>query len=277
MEDFFYQFQHSVNDGTIWVYIALIILALAIIGILFSIIFLFLRTIGKIGLTRGAWQADEGKEKLTFSGIMHEVWPYFWKVLLFTIVLAVLGIIAGIIMVLPIIFVSILTLGCGLICLIPILIAIGWFITVLTEFTITSIVNEGKDIMQALESAWNVIIKNPGQVILMGLILFIGQLVIGFLLFLPLLLIAAPVILGIIAQTRALTIAGIVLSGAGFLVYILLMIFAGAILQSYVGTAWTLVYRRLTGRGTAEAAAPSMEILEEHPGEPPENQALSFA
>jgi hypothetical protein len=46
---------------------------------------------------------------------------------------------------------------------------------------------------------------------------------------------------------------GLVLSAALFLLYLPILLAARGLLQSYVDTAWTLTFRRLTGRAPGSA------------------------
>ncbi len=46
---------------------------------IFWIIAIFLGTIGKIGLIRGAWQVEGGAENLIFGQLFSESTPYFWR------------------------------------------------------------------------------------------------------------------------------------------------------------------------------------------------------
>ena len=58
---------------------AFIAIAVALVCI-FWIVALFLGTIGRIGLIRGAWQAETGTEHLIFGQLFSESTPYFWRI-----------------------------------------------------------------------------------------------------------------------------------------------------------------------------------------------------
>jgi hypothetical protein len=89
----------------------------------------------------------------------------------------------------------------------------------------------------------------------MAVILWLIGLVIGFVLFLPMLLILAPVLIGFFTQARYAMGGGALISIVLFLIYLPVLIVARGILQSFVGSAWALVYRRLTGRPALSAAS----------------------
>ena len=259
MQNFFFQIQRGFEDGTIWIYIVLIVLGLILFSLLLSALFLVLRTVGKTALIRGTWRADEGQEKITFSDLLNESWHYFWRVLLFSVVLGILGMILGFILILPVILVTVFTLGCGLLCLIPLLIAINWSIQAFVELTVAAMVGEDLDILKAIERAWELLTGNLGSVALITLILYVGRFIITAITIAPLLLVITPAVLGILADTRIATIIGLAVSGLGFIIYILLAIVLSSGVQAYFGAAWTLIFRRLTGRSAEELAAPTPE------------------
>src|SRR5512139_1772722 len=73
VEQFFQQAGQWISDN-LWIFVVLglLILILAVLG-------MFLGTIGKIGLIRGALKADSGEEKLQFSELFRGSLPYFWR------------------------------------------------------------------------------------------------------------------------------------------------------------------------------------------------------
>ena len=256
-------------------------------GILFLILLLIvitlvLRTIGQIGLVKGAWQADEGVKKLRFGELFSGSYPYFWRVVLFTVGLTILGWMIGILLFLPAILFTVLTLGCGLCCLIPFAIIIGWGVSIFINQVIVAIVGENLDVFEGVKRAWQVIRDNFGAYIVMGVILSITTLLITFLLALPLLAMLVPMIIGFIGSAAAESNTGLIavstITVTLLCLYIPAMILAGAVMEAYLGTAWTLVFRRLTGR-QGEPADASMALPEENeilpepePGETGESQ-----
>ena len=76
MERYLEQAGQWISDN--WWVLALIVLGVLILWALA----LFLGTIGKIGLIRGAFQADGGAEKLRFGELFRESMPFFWRVFL---------------------------------------------------------------------------------------------------------------------------------------------------------------------------------------------------
>ncbi len=90
---------------------------------------------------------------------------------------------------------------------------------------------------------------------------------ITFLLALPLLAVLVPIILGFIGSAAAESNTGLITVSSitllFFCLYIPALILANAILEAYIGTTWTLVFRRLTGR-QGELAGEPMPLADEN-------------
>jgi hypothetical protein len=260
LENFFYNLERGFQDGSAWPALIGIGLALLCVILIFWVIGLVLGTFGRTGLVRGAWLADEGAARLSFGQLWNDARPYFWRVLGLTLLLMVLGWVVGIILILPIIFFAVLTLGCGLILIIPLLVIVGWLISVWLELTIIAIVGENLSIMDGIRRAWEVIRSNLGPTIVVSLIIFIGQFIITLLIGLPFLIVIVPIAAGFLSQTNTGVVTGLITAGVILLIYLPIAIILNGALQTYVGTIWTLFFRRNTGRlatGSVEPAAPS--------------------
>lgn len=253
------QIERALNDGSMWIYLSGIILGLICLIFVLWFVFTAIGTMGRIGLIKGAWLADEGAEKLSFGQLWNAAKPYFWRIFLFMIVLAFLNLILGLIIILPIILFTVMTLGCGLLCLIPFMIVVGWFIKVIIEQTIVAIVVENLGVMEALERAWKVISGNLVHYVVMSLVLFIGSAIIGIIIALPFLAIVVPLVAGAIADTQTAVITGLVVAGAFFIIYLPILILLSSMLQAYLGTAWTLVYRRAAKNVELISPIPAVE------------------
>jgi hypothetical protein len=243
-EQFFNQVEHFMEQVPVWVYILVALAALVLI-----VISIFLSTIGRIGLIRGAADGDEGAERLSFGRVWNESLPYFWRVFLLDICVIVVAILAVLVLMAPFIILSIATMGIGMLCLIPILcvlIPVFWAFSVLIEQTTIAMVLENRGILDGLKRAWQMIKANWGPVLVMSLILIFGAGIIQLLISLPAIAIVLPVLLSLMAQTRAALTAGIGISLILLLIYLPIAIVLNSVLMSYVGTAWTLTYRRLT-------------------------------
>lgn len=229
-----------------WLPVLLILLALVLL-----VVFIVLNTFGRIGLARGAWAADQGQDRLTFSDLWGAGRRYFGRVLLLIILLVVISIILALIVILPTILLTVATFGLGLLCLFPVICILGiflWILELVTDLAIIGIVNEDRETMDALQNAWRLVTSRLGEIIVFALILWFGSLVIGFIVGLPILLIVTPIIFGAIMQSDAVMGGGAIVAIILFLLYLPILLAVGALIQSYISTTWTLVYRRLTGR-----------------------------
>lgn len=252
LEKFFYQIGQGIESVPVWMWVAIGIGALLLILII-ALVSLFIRTIGQIGLVRGVWLADEGAERLGFMELLRESFPYFWRVLLFTVLLTAVGWVIGFLLILPLFAFVILTLGLGLCCLIPLAILIGWAVSILVKQTVVVIVGEDVGVFEGLRRAWELIKNNPGAYAVMALILFGIGLVIGIILVVPVFLIFLPLMGGVVTSIANETFSGLAVGGGISLVlmciYIPISIVLSSALQAYLGTAWTLTYRRLKMAG----------------------------
>jgi hypothetical protein len=268
LQPFLERIQNFFSQIPFWVYI-LVGLALLIL----IVIVIFITTIGRIGLVRGAWLADEGAEHLSFGQLWGEGLHYFWRVFLLDLLFLIIGIVLAVIVIVPGFLIAIATLGIGLLCLIPLiclLVPVGWFLRVLLDESLVAILGENRGVVDGLSRGWNVIKANFGPMIVMALIIFIGELILGFIIALPALIIAIPLFAGIIGSAASGNPA---IFGTGVIIGIVLLLCVyspiayvlESIIQTYVSTAWTLTFRRLT---IVAAPAPAATPPDYGPGQP---------
>jgi hypothetical protein len=226
-----------------------------LLGLLLIVLMVVLNTFGRIGLARGAWLADEtptgseGQARLTFSTLWQSGRRYFWRVLLLILLLWALAFTLGIIVLIPVIGLSVMTLGIAFICLLPLLcllVIVFWGLTVLADLAVIGIVNEDRDLLNAISQAWSMLKSRPVDILVTAVILWIVSTLIGVVLSLPIILIMAPVIGSLIFQSEAYMRGGILVSAILFILYLPVLMFAQSIIRSYLSTAWTLVYRRIS-------------------------------
>lgn len=244
------------SSETAWIIVALLVLFFLALWLVLFVLGIF----GRIGLVRGAWRADEGVEKLSFGELWRESLPYFWRVVLLMLLFFAITLAIALVLIGPAILISVLTLGLGIFCLliplICLLIPVFWALSVWLEQAIVAVVGENLGVIEGVKRGWEVIRNNLAQMLVMSLILLIGAAVIGFLIGLPILLVMVPLILSLFAQDQGVFWYGLGFSAVLFLLYLPLAIALNAVLQAYLGTAWTLTFRRLTGRGPATAGEP---------------------
>ncbi len=219
--------------------------------IVFSVLFLMLRTLGITGMVKGTSMADEAGEDekpLSLKVVFGSLKPFYWKVFLFNLGYQIAGFIVVLMLVLPIILLVVFTCGFGLLLMIP----IGWLVSLMVIFTTIAIIEEKLDVFKAISRAWKLLIKNISNVLLMFLILSVGQIIIGLLLALPILMSFTPLLINGIATSFQTITTGLVITGILLLIFIPLTAFLGGVLRAYVWGAWTLTYRRLVSGESAE-------------------------
>ncbi len=224
----------------------LIVLAVFFVITALVVLSLFLGVLGRVGVARGAWLADEGEEKLNFSRIFQESKPYYWRVFLFFLLLFAASIAIGSILAIPILLVVIFTLGIGLIFLIPLFIVVAFVIKILIEQTIMAIVAEDLGVFAAIERAWKLLVAKPWPQVVVGLVTIGLEIVVGLVLVLPIFLVALPLLVSILFQTEVVFGIGAIISGASFLLYLPVMLLALGVMYAYFGALWALTFRRLT-------------------------------
>lgn len=247
----------------VWVLIAI---AVVITVFVLSILFLLVGTLGTTGVIKGTIMADEADpdaKPISFGKVFRAIKPYYWKVLLLNIGLRVVGFMVILIFGLPLVLLSICTCGLGVF----LLIIIGMFIELMVNFTTIAIVEEEKGIFDGIGLAWQVLTQNLGYVIVMFLILGIGQLIIGLIIALPLVIVPAPLVINLMSTGFQTVGAGLVISIILFAIFIPLVIFLSGVLKAYVLTSWTLTYRSLENKGELEPIVLYDEDREELPGE----------
>jgi hypothetical protein len=226
------------------------------VGILCLVLFLvvigvFLSTIGKIGVVRGAVEADQDIEShLTFGGLFKGSLPYFWRVFLLNLLVGIvifLVVAAGILVA---IFGTVLTFGLGLFCLLPLiclLIPVGIIIGVVIDQSAIAIITENLGIFEGLQRGWEVVRSNLGSIALIWLILDLGiRLIGGLILSVPLLLFMTPLIVAAISGSDQAFGVGAIISAICVIGYLPFLIVLSGMLNSYVQSGWTLTFLRLT-------------------------------
>ena len=219
---------------------------------------IFLGTIGRIGLIRGTYSVEAGAETLIFGPLFSESMPYFWRMLgvslivavpfLFVLAALIAGFIAfaisagnrsdvgaiGVLWMVPVL------IGC--ICLlIPVLFVVGMIIRQAEN----AIVLENLGVFPSLSRGWEVFRANLGPIILMAIILAVLNLVVGFVIAIPVFIIVFPSVIAF-AAGEAKSWTPLVLMTIGLCIYAPVLLVLSGIMNAYLELAWTLTYMRLT-------------------------------
>lgn len=245
-------YQRYIDQASRWLMENWWVLIIAfLVIILLILVFVFLGTIGRIGLIRGTLQAETGLEPLVFGQLFSESTAYFWRVfglsLAFGLVFFVLFF--------TLIISGVLTAGIGFICLLPIiclLVPIAWVVNIILEQAYVAIVKENLGIAAGWKRGWDVARANIGPILIMALILFAISFFVNLVIAIPILIIALPAVITF-ALGNGQNMNPLLLAGVCFAVYLPALILGRGILSTFTGSAWTLTYLRLTAAPAAEA------------------------
>ena len=241
------QYFANLPPQTLWLIIAgLICLAVIVVAV-----FVVLGTLGQTGLIAGINHADE-QGAVTLSQAWNLGLPHFWRMLGMTLLVAAAAFLLAVIAAVVFFFGTVLTLGIGLACLIPLvclLVPLAIFVGMYLKFVQNSIVVERRAVFDSFGRAWQLVQANLGPVIVMGIILFLVGAFGGLIIALPLIVVAVPALLALgSGEAGQGTLVVALICGV---VYLPVLLAASGVLQTFINSAWTLSYRRLAGLGTA--------------------------
>lgn len=254
-------FGEFLSSIPIWMWVLLVI-GLVLVGLILSVVFLLVGTLGETGVISGTGMADEADLEappLSFGVIFNRLKPHYWKVLLLRIGLHLVGFFVVLILLVPIILFTVCTCCLGWLLLIP----IGWLMDTLVNFTIIAIIEEELGIFPAISRAWQVIIRNLGHVVVMFLILGVGGFIVGLIIFLPLIIIPVPLVANLLISGGQMITVGLVLSILLSMVFIPLLIFLAGVVRAYILASWTLTFRHLTLEGGLTPTVLNNEVGED--------------
>lgn len=245
-------FQWFANPAVIAVFISVIRIIV--------ILSIFLGTIGQIGLIKGAMQADEGAERLTFGGLWKDSAPYFWRMFglslligipLFIIVFVIA--ISFILMIMPLsrsgggsgdtAVLILLPVLCALFCVVMLLSIVISFVAVQAR---NAIIIENQTIPGSLQRGWEVLTKNLGPILIVWVILLGIGLAAGIVIALPILIILVPIFISMMNSTGTFAVTPLIIAGLCIVAYTPISLVARGILLAYTQAVWTLTYLRLT-------------------------------
>ncbi|MCL4530243.1 MAG: DUF4013 domain-containing protein [Chloroflexi bacterium] len=258
--NWFNQFVRSFdNPQFVWGFVAAIIAVVCVI----VIVELVVGALGRVGLIKGIWEADEGAEKLNFGGLWSRSMPFFWRVFWLSILVGLpffiiaLIIAAGFVLALiPVIdnnsagaglaFLTLLPVICVLACVIFILAILVGFIVQMAE---NAIVIENQTILGGFQRGWDVLVKNLGPILIIWLITAVIGFVAAILIALPLLIVLVPLVFAFIANANSVNFSltpWLIAFVCIICAYIPISWIANGILMTYIQSVWTLTYLRLT-------------------------------
>jgi hypothetical protein len=247
------RFFSRIDEGT-WIAVAVAVVAVILV---LSLVFLVLGVIGQGGLIAAFGKADEGAS-VALGEAFNLGMQYFWKLLGIRVVVWLVGVVVAILVAVGVVAVAIGTLGIGLLCLLPlvcVLIPLAFGVDAYVILTMVAAVEESLGVFDAFRKAWETLRANLGPVIIMALILILGGGILSAILAVPFIGVVVPAVLGFALGTDTSIYSGLAISGLCLVLAIPVIVLASGVLTTYTTGAWTLTYRRLTGKaGSAPAA-----------------------
>ncbi|KAA3642264.1 MAG: hypothetical protein DWQ07_24835 [Chloroflexi bacterium] len=241
----------------------LIFFAILCFVLVLSLIFFALRMVGRLGLIQGTLYAEAGAESLSFMQLFEAGKPYFLRILLLNFLIGVAGFVIALVIFLPVGLLIFFTFGLALLCLIPLLllaIPVALFIQAIVEQANVALVVEDLDAIAAIQRGWKIVRNNWAPPIILSVILFFARFFVGLIVAIPVLLAMGPLFAGIIGGGITENL-NLIYGGTAIFVLCLCALFPfllaiGGIIESYVGSAWTLTYIQLTDH---EPSLPELE------------------
>ena len=241
----------------------IIIIALACV---IGIVALLLSSIGKIGLIRGASQADGGAEALVLGELFSGSMPYLWRIVGLSVIVSIPALIFAVVIFVVLIggllvgksndsmmlvVLGIVPLAIGGACL---LVPINFVLGMIFRQAENAAVLENLGVFPAISRGWQIFKGNLGPIILMAIILGVIGFVLGIVIAIPFLFLIFPAVMGIMINGGQ-SLTPLYLMGICFCLLIPLVWLLQGIITSYTESAWTLTYMRLT---KPQSAAPAV-------------------
>lgn len=223
-----------------------IFIVLGLVVLLLILLSIFLGTIGRIGLIKGSYQAEQGAENLAFGELFSASLPYFWRVLGLSFLVGL----AFLVILLPLVLIGALTAGVGFLCLLPLiclLIPVLWAVNLIIEQANRAIVLEDRSMLDAFKRGWEILKGNPGPLIVMSLILFGISFAVGIVIALPILMTIFPAIFALV-MNEGRSFTPLYIAIGVLCLYAPISWLLSGILNTFVHSAWTLTWMRLTNK-----------------------------
>jgi len=251
------QIEHFFNQIAPW-QVGIFLMLLAGIIILLVALSMVLSSIGRAGLVKGTLMSAERTEALSWGEVWESSKPYIGRLVGLNILIGLALGAAVFAMVAAMMLVTVFTLGIGLLCLLPfvfVLIPLFWGVSVFVEQANVALVVDDLSISEAVRAGWSVCRENPGEIIVMGLLLVLGGGIIALLIAAPMGLALAPIIGGLLAGGERALGGGLVIGGLCLAAYLPVLLVLSGILRAYIISAWTLTYTALRGAPPAGAVS----------------------
>lgn len=218
--------------------------------ILLSILSIPVYVLGMSVPSLGTVHVENGRETLNFRELLKGSLPYFWRVLgIFFLVWVGVFLVAMVLMI-GILILTVFTLGLGALCIFPLFILfipVAIMVYAIMEQGVSAVLVDNLSVSQALQRAWELVKKNLGVMALMSLIIYVGSIVVSMIISLPMMIPMFGFFLNMGPEPDPQSFERLSRSMILWMLAFspLYAIFQG-ILLTFMQSAWTLTYLRLT-------------------------------
>ncbi len=203
------------------------------------------------GVLKGTLELEKREDKISFGQLWELTRPYFWRVFgVFMLAFFTIFIFISVFMLLSS-FISLLTMGLGFLCFAPLfllIIPVEIIAYILVGLAMTAVVAEDLGVFDSFVRAWQIMKQKFWQLVLMAIILFLIQFVLGLIVMVPMQIAQFAFIFSDIANSAP------VLGTSTFFkplsILMLLFIPFASLVQgfglTYTNAAWMLTYLDIT-------------------------------
>jgi len=247
----------------------LLIIFLSILSIPVNVVGMTVPSLGTIRVERG----ETGR--LNFVELIKGTFPYFWRILgMFLLVgagtFAVFGVFFACIGLL-----GAVTMGIGAICVFPlflVLIPLLILLYAVVEQALSAILVDNLSTLNALQFAWDLVKKNLGVMILLSIIIYLGSAIISMFISVPIMIPMFSMIFKMESQPDLQMMNDLFRNMTRWMLAFspIYIVFQG-VLFTFIQSAWTLTYMRLTRKLAASDQLVPGTIP---PAEPDSNKTL---
>ncbi len=249
----FPQLNQYSNQFSAWIASHLWVVAVFVLVIfLIAVAAAMLGAMGRIGLIKGTFKAEGGAEHLGLAELWDESRPYFWRIFLLALLVGLAAVIVVLTLIALGIGLTVVTFGLGALCLVPLvclMVPALWLLSIVVQQAETAIVLENLGIMDGLQRGWDVFKKNVGPMLIMWLILAVIGIVVGIALAIPILVVWIPAAFAFVTANQSATNISwtpLIIATACCALYFPVLLVLNGILMTYLQSAWTLTFMRLT-------------------------------
>jgi len=200
---------------------------------------------------------ERGSDVPSFGGLVRESLPYFWRVLGVYLLVFAGMFVAMMVFMACIGVLSVVTLGFGVICAFPLFflfIPVAIFVFSFMEQGMSAILVDDLGISNALQRAWDLVKKNLGVMALMSIIIYLGAMVVSMVISVPMMIPMFGFFSNMGVEPDFQEFDKIFRNMTWWMLAFspLYAVFQG-ILLTFMQSAWTLTYMRLTRKpGSSE-------------------------